>query len=167
MPARLSPYSGSRQITSKSAEPTSSYRYFEGNSFCPGCESPSATSEAEFRYRGSFARCAATFAVQLPWLNPPRSGRWRTRKDSAAGTSCGTSGGACRHRCAATRPSSRNACRRKNSRSSRDKTENGLKPGSGANGVEVHSHPLPSRSITPKALAPAGCASTAVGSHRA
>ena len=46
-PARLRPYSGRRQITSKSAEPISSYRYFDGSSFCPGFESPARTSAAK------------------------------------------------------------------------------------------------------------------------
>jgi hypothetical protein len=44
IPARLNPYSGSKQITSKSAEPTSSYKYFEGSSFCPAWLSPTTTS---------------------------------------------------------------------------------------------------------------------------
>ena len=34
----------------------------------------------------------------------------------------------------------------------------GAKPGCGAKIVRVHSQPLPTRSCTPKALAPAGCA---------
>ena len=38
--ARVTPYSGSAVITSKSAEPTSSYRYFDGSSFCGACVSP-------------------------------------------------------------------------------------------------------------------------------
>ncbi len=46
IPARLNPYSGRTQITSNSAEPTSSYKYFEGSSFCPGWLSPIITSEA-------------------------------------------------------------------------------------------------------------------------
>ena len=49
MPARLRPYSGKTQITSKSAEPTSSYRYFEGSSFWPGWLRPSTTSEQNSR----------------------------------------------------------------------------------------------------------------------
>src|SRR5439155_9936508 len=39
------------------------------------------------------------------------------------------------------------------------------KPGNGANGVLVHSHPLPTRSSTPQALDPVGCAPAGPGSH--
>ena len=46
---------------------------------------------------------------------------WRTRAGSAAGTSSGKIGATCRHRCAAIRPSSRNAFRRRNWPSSRVK----------------------------------------------
>src|SRR6516162_655829 len=46
IPARLKPYSGRTQITSKSAEPTSSYKYLDGSSFCPGWLRPMTTSEA-------------------------------------------------------------------------------------------------------------------------
>src|ERR1700682_5706001 len=41
----------------------------------------------------------------------------------------------------------------------------GVNPGNGANSVRVHSHPFPTRSCTPKALAPAGCTPTGEGSH--
>ena len=45
--ARVTPYSGSTVITSKSADPTSSYRYFDGNSFCGECVRPARTSAAK------------------------------------------------------------------------------------------------------------------------
>src|SRR3989440_3794801 len=44
--ARVSPYSGSTQMASKSAEPTSSYKYFEGSSRWPGLVRLSRTSAA-------------------------------------------------------------------------------------------------------------------------
>ena len=88
---------------------------------------------------------------------------WRTRAGSAAGTSSGRTGAACRHPFAAIRPSSRSVFHRKNSPSSRDKTETPRTPAK----ARSRGGPLPSVAradrSTPNALAPAGCASTAVG----
>src|SRR5580704_3897226 len=39
------------------------------------------------------------------------------------------------------------------------------KPGNGSNRLDVHSHPLPSKSATPKALSPSGNSPTEVGSQ--
>jgi hypothetical protein len=44
--ARVNPYSGSRQIASKSCDPTSSYKYLLGNSRWPILLRPSRTSAA-------------------------------------------------------------------------------------------------------------------------
>ncbi|CAM2138164.1 hypothetical protein PT2222_100150 [Paraburkholderia tropica] len=45
--ARVTPYSGKTVMTSNSAEPTSSYRYIDGNSFCGACVRPARTSAAK------------------------------------------------------------------------------------------------------------------------
>src|SRR5579871_1720574 len=126
MPARLRPYSGSKQITSKSADPTSSYKYLEGSSFCPRVLSPTTTSlanSASFGEVAGTARVADENAIREAEdiAMPPHNGISRTRTDNAAGTSCGTSGAACTHRCAASRPSLHNVCRQKSQRSIRDK----------------------------------------------
>src|SRR5271156_4986225 len=121
MPARLSPYSGNRQITSKSPDPTSSYKYLDGNSFWPGWLRPTTTSEAN-----SVMISGAVFAAMMRGALamgpiPPRSESCRRHKGSGAETNYGTSGATCTRRCAASRPSLRNVWNRKNSRSIRDK----------------------------------------------
>ncbi len=85
-----------------------------------------------------------------------RSGTWRRRTGSAPGTSCESCGGRARggrpgraleHVVLAVEEVGRVA---------RDSRGYASKPGNGANGVSVHSQPLPTRSCTPQALAPAG-----------
>src|SRR5437868_4414817 len=63
--ARVTPYSGKTVITSKRAEPTSSYRYFDGSSFCGVWVSPARTSAAKAARRSGDASCERAGWVML------------------------------------------------------------------------------------------------------
>ena len=107
-------------------------------------------------------RAACVRSSRATW----QCGTWRRRRDSGAGTSCGSRAGRGRAPSPATRLSSRSDRRRRSRRSTPGYEAIGANPSNGANTVEVHSQPLPTRSWTPKALAPSGCAPTGSGSQR-
>src|SRR5215469_18659607 len=87
--ARVNPYSGSSQMTSKSADPTESYRYLEGNSFCPALPSPSQTSDANGLTRAVCITCVCMGPPYLFRVIPIRNGILHRHIDNVAGTSCG------------------------------------------------------------------------------
>src|ERR1700684_340141 len=75
-------------------------------------------------------------------VSSPRNETLRTRKDSAAETSFENCGAACSRPCAANRPSSRNACRRKSPPSIRGQTETAHIPAAGQTAwtsIPIHS----------------------------
>ena len=155
--ARERPYSGSRVIASKSAEPSVVVEALERQAAADACSSPCRIASRELRLQQARRRERASSAVL-----DAAEGRVHVA-GSAAGTSSGTSAGAATCRCAASLPSGRSGGRRRSRPSSPRRTGSGSKPGKGANGVDVHSQPLPTRSATPKALSPAGWAPTGTG----
>src|SRR5256885_7249286 len=116
--ARVSPYSGKTQMVSNRAEPTSSYKYFDGSSLCPGLVRLWRTSAAN---SDTWRTGRKEVSMGLPgWglISPRRNGTLRRHTDNAVGTSFETIAAACTQRCAASHPSSHSVCRRRNLRNS-------------------------------------------------
>src|SRR6267378_3659683 len=112
--ARVNPYSGSTQMVSNSAEPTSSYKYFERSSLWPRFVRLARTSAANSDTCRSGREEISMESPGVGLVSPRRNGMLRRRTDSGAGTSFGTTAEACTPLCAASRLSSRSACHRRN-----------------------------------------------------
>src|ERR1700693_4598611 len=112
-------------MVSNSDEPTSSYKYFDGSSRCPLLVNPARTSAANSdTCRDDRAGVDIKDAFLLDWCSGPslpRNGMLHIRTDSAAETSCGMMAAACKRRFGVSRPSSHNACHRKNSPNIQDR----------------------------------------------
>ena len=81
--ARVTPYSGRAVMTSKSAEPTLSYRYIDGNSFCGWCVRPAWTASAKgLANRGDRAGWIMT-SPSMQRFYSPRGAQGTTRRDAA------------------------------------------------------------------------------------
>ena len=142
--ARVMPYHGSWQIASNSAEPE---RVVE----------VARRQLARRRASGSTRRRSRTARASRPaGVADGRSETSRRRMDSAARNQLRNVGRSSSRAVAGDAPFMTNARRRRSRPSIPGTTAIARNPGNGANVVLVHSQPLPTRSSTPQALAPAG-----------